>query len=587
MAAFWAGATGLALGLGSCGGDSEELFSGGGVAGLGEDASAGASGADASPATGGKGGFSGAGGAGGSVFGGAGGGGSGVGGGATGGSATGGSAGAGEPCVSSSECVQKHGSDACKVNITCNPETAACAWSVLDKDQDGQPPLVCGGQDCNDNDPSVSHGQAEQCDGKDNDCDGAVDEAVQCGGLLQCLNGVCACPASNACGSECVDKSTSMSHCGQCFNACSTGASCVAGVCKCAAGSLLCGTVCVNPDSDPKNCGACGAVCAPGYSCVNKTCMCTQTACFGTCVDIKADPNHCGGCGVKCPPGSTCQNGACVCGGGLSLCSGACVDTSSSSQHCGACNHPCSGACKSGVCVGCVQSDLYLLVDTTGSMAPPDAGVTGRLEMVRQGVSAFLSQSATAGMGVGMGYFPKPAAASSNCANDSQCGCGGSCFIGFCFVPGDSGEVSDYSSPTVAIGLVPGVNSTLNNSMNSLTTGGGTPPAPLAGALAHSKAFAQANMGHKVAVVLLADGLPNECTSNPNKATDWLGPASQAATGTPQVLTYVVSLGDASMTPEFNAVAAAGGTGSARVASSAIGVRLALEAIRTEFKTCP
>ena len=582
-----------AASLAACGGDSAaDLF-----AGASADASAGAGGSDGGSSTGGKagsGGAAGQGGSGGAQGGGAGKGGSGgagaagkAGGGAGGAGGSGGTGGA-VGCGSSAECMQKLGNDACKTNIACDPVSSQCTWKPLDKDGDGHAPIVCGGGDCNDGDAAILPNAAELCDGKDNDCDGLTDNGATCDGLYACTNGACACPAVHACGGECVDKSSNPSHCGDCFHPCSSGASCVGGVCQCAAGSTMCGATCVNLATDPYNCGACGAACATGYTCTNKICQCTKTSCAGACVDTSTDPNHCGGCAVQCPSGSTCQSGVCVCGGGLQLCSGACVNTATDPMHCGGCNKPCSGACNNGTCVTCAGSDLYLLLDTSGSMAPPDGGITGKLDMARQGISAFLGQPASTGMGVGLGHFPKPASnLPTYCSTDTECGCGGTCFFQMCFVSGDSGELTDYSTATVPIALLPGNASAINNSMSSLTEGGGTPAVPLQGALQYAKGYAQGHPGHKVAVVLLADGLPNECTSNPGTATDWLPWVTQAATGTPPVLTYVISMGDSSTTSAFHSVASAGGTGAARLASSSTGVRLALEAIRAEFKTCP
>lgn len=87
--------------------------------------------------------------------------------------------------------------------------------------------------------------------------------------------------------------------------------------------------------------------------------------------------------------------------------------------------------------------------------------------------------------------------------------------------------------------------------------------------------------------MLIADGLPNECTSSPNTATDWLASVTAAAAATPSVKTYVISMVDSTTTSRFNSVASAGGTVSARFATTAYGVRIALEAIRAELKTCP
>ncbi len=47
-----------------------------------------------------------------------------------------------------------------------------------DLDNDGYTDWTCGGLDCDDSDPTVYPGATEVCDGKDNNCDGYVDEGV-------------------------------------------------------------------------------------------------------------------------------------------------------------------------------------------------------------------------------------------------------------------------------------------------------------------------------------------------------------------------------------------------------------------------
>ena len=48
--------------------------------------------------------------------------------------------------------------------------------NVCDNDGDGSLASWCGGDDCDDDDPSVYPSATEYCDGVDNDCDGTVDE---------------------------------------------------------------------------------------------------------------------------------------------------------------------------------------------------------------------------------------------------------------------------------------------------------------------------------------------------------------------------------------------------------------------------
>jgi hypothetical protein len=73
------------------------------------------------------------------------------------------------PCSSHAACVKD----------TCDESTHACTHTVIgqnDGDGDGHLAIACGGDDCDDTDPNVFLGHAELCDGKDNDCNGEVDD---------------------------------------------------------------------------------------------------------------------------------------------------------------------------------------------------------------------------------------------------------------------------------------------------------------------------------------------------------------------------------------------------------------------------
>ena len=55
-------------------------------------------------------------------------------------------------------------------------QSGRCVGTRLDADGDGASPRVgCGELDCDDSDPAIHPSARERCDGKDNDCDGVVD----------------------------------------------------------------------------------------------------------------------------------------------------------------------------------------------------------------------------------------------------------------------------------------------------------------------------------------------------------------------------------------------------------------------------
>lgn len=70
----------------------------------------------------------------------------------------------------------------------------------------------------------------------------------------------------------CVNVQTDDQNCGGCGVACGSGQQCVNGACACGASETLCGNVCANTQNDPANCGMCGTVCPQGTACSSGFC---------------------------------------------------------------------------------------------------------------------------------------------------------------------------------------------------------------------------------------------------------------------------------------------------------------------------
>lgn len=177
------------------------------------------------------------------------------------------------------------------IDQDCDHHDASCG------DQDGDTVPACMGAtpdftmcDCDDSHadtfPALHGlpGGTEHCDGRDNDCDGTIDEAAAC-----CT----ACTSLGADGASRADTCVGGGPSGSCV--CSTEG---AGTAPCAAGHICCSTGCVDPMTDTNNCNGCGMQCSPTNGsdhCEAGSCLCgtmgMSCACNGICMGTS-----CGGC---------------------------------------------------------------------------------------------------------------------------------------------------------------------------------------------------------------------------------------------------------------------------------------------------
>jgi len=79
--------------------------------------------------------------------------------------------------------------------------------------------------------------------------------------------------------------------------------------------------------------------------------------------------------------------------------------------------------------------DIYIMLDVSGSMLDLTAAQATKWDAVKLALESFLTDDASAGLGVGLQYFPlqKPNVPST-CTSNAQCvGDSGPCFLKFCF----------------------------------------------------------------------------------------------------------------------------------------------------------
>ncbi|HEV8551108.1 MAG TPA: VWA domain-containing protein [Polyangiaceae bacterium] len=183
-----------------------------------------------------------------------------------------------------------------------------------------------------------------------------------------------------------------------------------------------------------------------------------------------------------------------------------------------------------------VPLDIYILFDTSGSMLNDVGGMT-RLQAIQRAAAEFLRDSASRGIGVGIGYFGFQPIGSTSC--DEQA----------------------YATPAVGISTD---HEAVIASLEAQVATGETPTAPaLRAACDYGRAEKLQNPGRALVILLMTDGKPEapvSCGVNGCCPTldDAVAAAADCASGTRGLPTYVLGVG-----PELDnldQIAAAGKT---------------------------
>lgn len=359
-------------------------------------------------------------------------------------------------------------------------------------------------------------------------------------------------------------------------------------------------------------------------------------------------------------------------GGGISVTGGSAGDGSAGASD------ECPGE---NVAANLVPLDLYVMLDSSGSMGEDsgDAGGATKWDAVTSALTAFLGDPQSAGIGIGLQFFPlTDPAAPDSCNSNGECGDFGSCLQGFCQQAGPDvifcGENSDcvdltgqdfgpcaplrlcwslllssadgiptlchddsdcggqrgdcvefnqcsgdatyacktagtacqatggqnlgtceqvaptsicsdtadchasaYAAPAAEIASLPGAAKALESAIASKMPDGQTPSAPaLQGAIDHAAAWAKAHPDHTVAVLLVTDGLPSECSAHvtaqdPYDIAGVAAIASQGLAADPSIQTFVIGVfapSDTDAHANLDRIAKAGGSDSAYIVNT-------------------
>ena len=307
----------------------------------------------------------------------------------------------------------------------------ACARPCRDMDADSYEDALCGGVDCDDEDPDVHPGAAEVCNGIDDDCDGLPDQGLDdsaCEDQNECTQDVC------EAGVGCQNVSLDGNPCDD-GDVCTTVDTCANSGCF---GQLL------DEDGDgygPLSCG--GADCDdlvagvnPGISELGGLCGDgLDNDCDG---DVDGDDGQCQACGldVDCDDGNPC-NGTETCQ--AQVCQAGLPPDCDDGNPCTAdsCDPAAPGGCVYADAVAACDDDLFCTVNDTC------AGGTCQGQAMNCAAVADDCNAGVCDEGLDT-CVPDPLPDASACDDGLFCTDGDACVAGVCLGgPNDCSGVAD------------------------------------------------------------------------------------------------------------------------------------------------
>jgi hypothetical protein len=209
--------------------------------------------------------------------------------------------------------------------------------------------------------------------------------------------------------------------------------------------------------------------------------------------------------------------------------------------------------------------DMFIMYDQSGSM-----NQNNRWQQVGDAVRAFVDAPQSAGIGVGIAYFPLTPPPCTMQSDTCLC----IPFLPCVPLGGGSCAAADYARPDVPIEPLPPVAQKIKDSLGRHAPGGGTPTLPaLEGAVQYTTHWAQTHPDHKTIIVLATDGAPNDCNSTVPAVSNI---AAAAYGANPSIQTFVIGVGN---TGNLNAIAQAGGTTQAYVVDAQNATQAFLDAM--------